>query len=138
MNKYVLFVLLILATNVYASSGVEKKNIDSKNSSEFVVATDENLEKLNINESTYNKIVKEYYKDEISLIGDEFSQKLLIAQNLNNTYIFILNSSVNCGSVGCHSKVFSIDAINNYHFIGTGYVYDCDYFKDNIYRCFSL
>lgn len=101
MNKYVLFVFLILATNVYASSGVEKKNIDSKNSSEFVVATDENLEKLNISESTYNKIVKEYYKDEISLIGDEFSQKLLIAQNLNNTYIFILNSSVNCGSVGC-------------------------------------
>ena len=138
MNKYVLFVLLILATNVYASSEVEKKNIDSKNSFDFVVATDENLEKLNINESTYNKIVKEYYKDEISLIGDEFSQKLLIAQNLNNTYIFILNSSVNCGSVGCHSKVFSIDAINNYHFIGTGDVYDCDYFKDNIYRCFSL
>ena len=138
MNKYVLFVLLILATNVYASSEVEKKNIDSKNSFEFVVATDENLEKLNINESTYNKIVKEYYKDEISLIGDEFSQKLLIAQNLNNTYIFILNSSVNCGSVGCHSKVFSIDAINNYHFIGTGDVYDCDYFKDHIYRCFSL
>ena len=138
MNKYVLFVFLILATNVYASSGVERKNIDSKNSFEFVVATDENLEKLNINKSTYNKIVKEYYKDEISLIGDEFSQKLLIAQNLNNTYIFILNSSVNCGSVGCHSKVFSIDTINNYHFIGTGDVYDCDYFKDNIYRCFSL
>ena len=138
MNKYVLFVLLILATNVYASSGVERKNIDSKNSFEFVVATDENLEKLNINESTYNKIVKEYYKDEISLIGDEFSQKLLIAQNLNNTYIFILNSSVNCGSVGCHSKVFSIDIQNNYHFIETGDVYDCDYFKDHIYRCFSL
>ena len=138
MNKYVLFVFLILATNVYASSGVERKNIDSKNSFEFVVATDENLEKLNINKSTYNKIVKEYYKDEISLIGDEFSQKLLIAQNLNNTYIFILNSSVNCGSVGCHSKVFSIDAINNYHFIETGDVYDCDYFKDHIYRCFSL
>ena len=138
MNKYVLFVFLILATNVYASSGVERKNIDSKNSFEFVVATDENLEKLNINESTYNKIVKEYYKDEISLIGDEFSQKLLIAQNLNNTYVFILNSSVNCGSVGCHSKIFSIDAINNYHFIGTGDVYDCDYFKDHIYRCFPL
>ena len=95
MNKYVLLVFMILATNVYASSGVEKKNIDNQNSSEFVVATDENLEKLNINESTYNKIVKEYYKDEISLIGDEFNQKLLIAQNLNNTYIFILNSSVN-------------------------------------------
>lgn len=138
MNKYVLFVLLILATNVCASSGVEKKNIDSKNSFEFIVATDENLEKLNINKSTYNKIVKEYYKDEISLIGDEFSQKLLIAQNLNNTYVFILNSSVNCGSVGCHSKVFSIDIQNNYHFIETGNVYDCDYFKDNIYRCFSL
>ena len=138
MNKYVLFVFLILATNVYASSGVEKKNIDSKNSSEFVVATDENLEKLGLNKSIYDKIVDEYFKDEASILGKEFSQKLLIAQNLNNTYIFILNSSVNCGSVGCHSKVFSIDAINNYHFIGTGDVYDCDYFKDNIYRCFSL
>ena len=30
MNKYVLFVFLILATNVYASSGVEKKNIDNE------------------------------------------------------------------------------------------------------------
>ena len=138
MNKYVLFVFLILATNVCASSGFDDKNIDNQNSSEFVVATDENLEKLNINKSTYNKIVKEYYKDEISLIGDEFSQKLLIAQNLNNTYVFILNSSVNCGSVGCHSKVFSIDIQNNYHFIETGDVYDCDYFKDHIYRCFPL
>ncbi|MBQ8750152.1 MAG: hypothetical protein IJZ30_00760 [Alphaproteobacteria bacterium] len=138
MNKYVLFVFLILATNVYASSGVEKKNIGSKNSSEFVVATDENLEKLGLNKSIYDKIVDEYYKDEVSLIGDEFNQKLLIAQNLNNTYIFILNSSVNCGSVGCHSKIFSIDTKNNYQFIGTGDVYDCDYFKGNIYHCFSL
>ena len=117
---------------------LKRKNIDSKNSSEFVVATDENLEKLGLNKSIYDKIVDEYFKDEASILGKEFSQKLLIAQNLNNTYIFILNSSVNCGSVGCHSKVFSIDAINNYHFIGTGDVYDCDYFKDNIYRCFSL
>lgn len=138
MKKFFLFVVLILVINIYPNSVLGKDNIDNDEMLLFVVATDENLEKLNINESTYNKIVKEYYKDEISLIGDEFSQKLLIAQNLNNTYIFILNSSVNCGSVGCHSKVFSIDAINNYHFIGTGDVYDCDYFKDNIYRCFSL
>ena len=138
MKKFFLFVVLILVINIYPNSVLGKDNIDNDEMLLFVVATDENLEKLNINESTYNKIVKEYYKDEISLIGDEFSQKLLIAQNLNNTYVFILNSSVNCGSVGCHSKVFGIDAINNYHFIGTGDVYDCDYFKDHIYRCFPL
>ena len=138
MKKFFLFVVLILVINIYPNSVLGKDNIDNDEMLLFVVATDENLEKLNINESTYNKIVKEYYKDEISLIGDEFSQKLLIAQNLNNTYIFILNSSVNCGSVGCHSKVFSIDIQNNYHFIETGDVYDCDYFKDHIYRCFSL
>ena len=138
MKKFFLFVVLILVINIYPNSVLGKDNIDNDEMLLFVVATDENLEKLNINESTYNKIVKEYYKDEISLIGGEFSQKLLIAQNLNNTYVFILNSSVNCGSVGCHSKIFSIDTKNNYQFIGTGNVYDCDYFKDNIYRCFSL
>ena len=138
MNKYVLFVLLILATNVYANSIFDDKNMGSQNLPLFAVATDENLEKLNINKSVYDKIINEYYKDEVSLIGSEFSQKLLIAQILNNTYIFILNSSVNCGSVGCHSKIFSIDTKNNYQFIGTGNVYDCDYFKDNIYRCFLL
>ena len=117
---------------------VDDKNMGSQNLPLFAVATDENLEKLNINKSVYDKIINEYYKDEMSLIGNEFSQKLLIAQNLNNIYVFILNSSVNCGSVGCHSKLFSIDTQNNYHFIGTGDVYDCDYLKDDIYRCFLL
>ena len=87
MNKYVLFVLLILATNVYANSIFDDKNMGSQNLPLFAVATDENLEKLNINKSVYDKIINEYYKDEVSLIGNEFSQKLLIAQNLNNIYV---------------------------------------------------
>jgi hypothetical protein len=138
VNKYVLFILLIFSTNVYASTIFDDKNIDSQNSSLFIEATDENLEKLNINKNIYNKIINEYYEDELTLIGDDFNQKLLIAQKTKNLYIFILNSSVNCGSVGCHSKIFSIDTQDNYHFKGSGDVYDCDYLKDNIYRCLEL
>lgn len=138
MIKYIWFILLIFSTNLYAGLVLGKDNIDNDEMLLFAVATEENIEKLGLNKSIYDKIVDEYYKDEASILGKELSQKLLIAQNLNNTYILILNSSVNCGSVGCHSKVFGIDAINNYHFIGTGDVYDCDYFKDHIYRCFSL
>ena len=138
MNKYVLFILLIFYTNAYASSILNNKNIDSQNSSLFIEATDKNLEKLNINKNIYNKIINEYYEDELTLIGDEFNQKLLIAQKSKNSYIFILNSSVNCGSVGCHSKIFSIDTQDNYHFAGSGDVYDCDYLKDDLYRCLEL
>ncbi len=138
MKKFFLFVVLILVINIYPNSVLGKDNIDNDEMLLFAVATEENIEKLGLNKSIYDKIVDEYFKDEASILGKEFSQKLLIAQNLNNTYVFILNSSVNCGSIGCHSKIFSIDTKNNYQFIGTGNVYDCDYFKSDIYRCFLL
>ena len=138
MIKYIWFILLIFSTNLYAGLVLGKDNIDNDEMLLFAVATEENIEKLGLNKSIYDKIVDEYFKDEASILGKEFSQKLLIAQNLNNTYVFILNSSVNCGSIGCHSKIFSIDTENNYQFIGTGNVYDCDYFKADIYRCFLL
>ena len=138
MIKYIWFILLIFSTNLYAGLVLGKDNIDNDEMLLCAVATEENIEKLGLNKSIYDKIVDEYFKDEASILGKEFSQKLLIAQNLNNTYVFILNSSVNCGSIGCHSKIFSIDTKNNYQFIGTGNVYDCDYFKADIYRCFLL
>lgn len=53
-----------------------KKNIDSKKNILICCATYERLEKLGLNKSIYDKIVDEYFKDEINLIGDEFSKLL--------------------------------------------------------------
>jgi hypothetical protein len=61
MKKFFLFVVLILVINIYPNSVLGKDNIDNDEMLLFAVATEENIEKLGLNKSIYDKIVDEYF-----------------------------------------------------------------------------
>ncbi len=96
------------------------------------------MEALGIKKAVFDKLVEKYYADEIRILKDEFRQKLLVTPMEKNTYMFVLNSSLNCGSAGCHSKIFKVDAGEKFLFIKTGGMFDCSYMNEGVSYCVEI
>lgn len=137
--KYIWVMLCLLSVNVLAQeTGFDEVSF-GKSRILFVNASDENLEVLGVKKDIFNKLVEQYYADENKILKDELRQKLLIApMDEKNTYNFVLDAPLNCGSAGCHSKIFKIDSSGNVLLIQMGEMLDCAYINESASYCVKI
>lgn len=137
--KYIWIMLCLLSVNVLAQETVFDEVSFGKSRILFVNASDENLKVMGIKKEVFDKFVAHYYAEESEILKDEFKQKLLIAPtNGNNIYYIILDSSLNCGSVGCQGKIFEIDTTEHTSFIKTDGMFDCTSMNETVSYCVRL
>lgn len=137
--KWLVLVCFFVTFNAAAQEIISDSVSFEKTRALFVDTSDKNLEVLGIKKDVFDKLVEQYYADENEILKEEFRQKLLIAPiDEKNTYNFVLDASLNCGSSGCHSKIFKIDSAGNVLFIKMGEMFDCIYMNESVSYCVKI
>ena len=144
MKKYSIVLLLIfmkIATSF--ANDVARDDLRYSTSAIFINAQNAGLQSIGLNKTIIDEFIQNNYSKEDAFLSKSFNQNIrehiYIAPISSAVYMIIFYSSLNCGTIGCHGKIYSKDNNQLNYIKDTDNTFDCTAMEnvDNMYVCSS-
>ena len=144
MKKYSIVILLIfMKVAISFASDSVYDGLRYSTSTIFINAQNVGLQSIGLSKTIIDKFIQDNYSQEDAFLRKSFNQNIrehiYIAPISSAVYMIIFYSSLNCGTVGCHGKIYSKDNNQLNYIKDTDNTFDCTSMDnvDNVYVCSS-
>ena len=142
MIKFLVLMLgiLLFCGRAYAL----EQNIEYPSVAIYINAGHAGIRSIGLSEKNIKDFVKENYQEEDAFLKESLNQnfvdRLYIAPISDTEYIFIVYSSLNCGTVGCFAKIYTRKGDKLEYVMEAEDTYDCQNLEgfEDIYVCKAL